>query len=94
MDQRLVGAGDAMDMVTASHTKHEGRTPGKQETGTSCTDRALICLEICKTDLISGHKSWGRPKSGPRSQGETSVSVTGLQLERVDGITSSKTFIL
>lgn len=28
VDQRLVGASDAMDMVTARHTKHEGRTPG------------------------------------------------------------------
>lgn len=37
------------------------------------------CLEICKSDLISGHKSWGWPKIGTRSQGETLVSVTGLQ---------------
>ena len=51
--------------------------PRAREVDTSGTHRALICLEICKTDLISGHWSW--PRTGMRSQEKTSVSVTGLQ---------------
>lgn len=77
-DERLVGAGDAMDVMTAGRTKHKSKI---LDTGNGHQLHRLsphLSWNL-QTDLISGHKPWGWPKTGMRSQEETLVSVTGLQ---------------
>lgn len=46
-----------MDTVIASHTKQRAK-PEIWKSGLDCKDRALICLEIFRADLVSGHKPW------------------------------------
>lgn len=55
--QKAGGPGDSMDTVTASHTKQRAK-PEIRKSGLGCKDRALVCLEIFRADLVSGHESW------------------------------------
>lgn len=55
--QKAGETGDSMDTVTASHVKQRTK-PETWKSGLGLTDRVLICLEIFRADLVSGHKYW------------------------------------
>lgn len=92
-DERLLGQVTSWTwwQPTAPSTRAE---LWAQEMGTSCTDRALVCLEVGMTDLISGHKFWCWSKTRKRSQGRLQFQSQDFRAGKSWGIISSRTFIL